>query len=124
MNAIMDDTEVEFLNERTRRRVEELLPDANTLRSISDFYSIFSDSTRLKIISALAIREMCVNDLSELLRANQSTVSHQLKLLRDAGIVDYRRCGKMILYFVCNLLIDDVMSIGIENMRNEIKIKY
>ena len=85
---------------------------------------MFSDSTRIKIISALAINEMCVSDLASLLGANQSTISHQLKLLRSSGIVDYKRSGKAILYYVCNLLIDDVMSIGIENMKNRVTHVY
>lgn len=50
------------------------------------------------MISALAISEMCVTDLSRLLRLNQTTVSHQLRLLKNLNAVTTRRQGKVIFY--------------------------
>lgn len=113
-----------FLDVKVLKRIEELLPDENILRGIANFYGIFADSTRVKIISALAINEMCVGDIATLLNVNQSTVSHQLKILRHLGIVDYRREGKMIFYYIKNVLVEDVMSLGIDNIRNNITSVY
>lgn len=109
-----------FLDSKVLKRIEELLPEENILRGIAGFYSIFSDSTRIKIISALAINELCVGDIATLLEINQSTVSHQLKLLKNLGIVDYRREGKLVFYFVKSFLIDEVMSLGLEHLRSAV----
>ena len=113
---IREREEVQFLPSELLDKISRLLPDESTLESISSFYAVFSDITRIRIISALAIRAMCVTDLADVLCQNQSTISHQLRLLHSEGIVARRREGKMILYYIDNVLIDDVMSIGIENM--------
>ena len=78
------------------------------------FFSIFSDYTRLKMISALAISEMCVSDISELLCLNQTTVSHQLRLLKNWGIVQGKRDGKIVFYSLTNELLSDVLLKGVE----------
>jgi DNA-binding transcriptional ArsR family regulator len=68
------------------------------IEKLCDFLSALGDGTRLKILSALAIKDMCVNDLSIGLGLNQTTVSHQLKNLRSVGLVKYRRQGKINFY--------------------------
>ncbi|MEG1964299.1 MAG: metalloregulator ArsR/SmtB family transcription factor, partial [Clostridia bacterium] len=73
----------------------------------------------VKILMALSISEMCVGDVAQILNLNQSTLSHQLKLLRDAKIIDCRREGKIIYYFNINPFINDIMLTGIDNLDNE-----
>ena len=92
------------------------MPDERLSAHLAEFYSVFSDPTRLKILSALSIADMCVGDLAILLGLNQSTISHQLKLLKDAGIVNYRRSGKVVTYEVVNPFVEDVMMTGIDNL--------
>ena len=94
--------------------VKKYLPSNAVLADMCSFFSVFSDVTRVKILSALAISELCVTDISQLLYLNQTTVSHQLKLLRDAGLVDYRRDGKIIFYRIANEQINDIMMTGVE----------
>ena len=115
---VRDKIETAFMTASQIGQIDRLLPDERTTRLISEFYAVFSDTMRIRIISALAISEMCVSDLAELLGAHQSTVSHQLSLLKRFDIVDYRREGKMIVYFVSNVLVEDVMGLGIENIKN------
>lgn len=76
-----------LLDRRTKDLVREYVPDGDVLDSIVCFFSIFADHTRVKMLSALAISEMCVTDLSRVLDINQTTVSHQLRLLKNLGIV-------------------------------------
>ena len=72
-------TETLLLDRRTQGLVEDYVPEGDILRSLVRFFSIFSDGTRLRILSALAISEMCVTDISRVLGINQTTVSHQLR---------------------------------------------
>ncbi len=69
-----------------------------TLTQLADFYKLLGDSTRLRILSALAASELCVCDLAETMQMNQSAVSHQLRVLRAGRLVTYRREGKMAIY--------------------------
>ena len=67
--------------------IKENMPNEKICTNLAGFYSIFSDSTRLKILISLLLGEMCVNDLSRLLNINQTTISHQLKILKSNGVV-------------------------------------
>ncbi len=107
-------TETLLLDRRTQSMVEGYVPSGEILTSLVRFFSIFSDGTRLKILSALAISEMCVTDISRVLEINQTTVSHQLRFLKDAGMVRTERHGKIIFYSVVNEVVNDVLLKGVE----------
>ena len=95
--------------------INDNLPDEKLTLRLATFFSIFSDPTRLRILSALSITQMCVGDIALLLNLNQSTVSHQLKLLKDAQMVAHRRSGKFITYEAINPFINDIMLTGVEH---------
>ncbi len=103
-----------LLDKRTQSLIENYVPAGELLEGIVCFFSVFADSTRIKILSALAISEMCVTDISRVLQINQTTVSHQLRLLKNVGIVKSNRCGKVIFYSLKNDIINDVLLKGIE----------
>ena len=103
-----------LLDRRTKDLVKEYVPDGDVLDSITCFFSIFADPTRVKMLSALAISEMCVTDLSRVLEINQTTISHQLRLLKNLGIVKSERQGKIIFYSLVNDTVNDVMLKGVE----------
>lgn len=107
-------TETLLLDRRTQSMIEGYVPDGEILQSLVRFFSIFSDGTRLRILSALAISEMCVTDISRVLKINQTTVSHQLRFLKDAGMVRTDRHGKIIFYSVMNDVVNDVLLKGVE----------
>jgi len=94
--------------------VKKYVPRNATLHLLSEFFAAFSDATRAKIICALSISEMCVGDLASILNINQTTCSHQLRLLKAADIVNQRRDGKIIYYSVKNRKIEDVLMAGVE----------
>ena len=104
--------EMMLLDRRTKDLIREYVPDGDVLDSIVCFFSIFADHTRVKMLSALAISEMCVTDLSRVLDINQTTVSHQLRLLKNLGIVKSERQGKIIFYSLVNDTVNDVMLNG------------
>ena len=84
------------------------------MSNLSYFYSIFSDSTRLKILISLLLGEMCVNDLSKLLNINQTTISHQLKILKTSGAVSTTRKNKYIFYKATNKFVNNIMLNGVD----------
>jgi ArsR family transcriptional regulator len=103
-----------LLDSRTQEMVEEYIPSGEILDGLVCFFSVFSDPTRVRILSALAISEMCVTDLSRMLSLNQTTVSHQLRFLKNVGIVQCKRQGKIIFYSLLNDTVNEVLLKGVE----------
>mgnify|MGYP005794479333 CR=1 FL=1 len=103
-----------LLDRRTQDTIEGAVPDGEALAGLVRFYSIFADPTRIRILSALAISELCVTDLSRVLRINQTTVSHQLRFLKGMGVVGTERHGKVIFYSLASGLVNEVMLKGVE----------
>ena len=68
-----------FLSEKSKEMIRDYIPQGSTVKDISDFFSVFADATRIKILTALLISEMTVSDISSILDMHQSTISHQLK---------------------------------------------
>lgn len=102
--------------DKTLDIIREYMPSPTVISGLANFFAVFSDATRIKMIIALAMGDMCVNELVDALRLNQSTVSHQLRLLRDAKIVSCKRDGKNIYYTLVNKSIDEIMDIGAKNI--------
>ena len=94
--------------------LEKYMPDEGTVRELVDFFGIFSHETRIRILNLLSISEFCVNDIVFALKLNQTTVSHQLKTLRDARVIDCKRDGKRIIYFMTNDKINDLFSVALQ----------
>ena len=76
------------------------MPDEDELYDLAELFKVFGDSTRIKILFALYQSEICVCDLAETLTMTQSAVSHQLKILKQAKLVNSRRDGKQVYYFL------------------------
>lgn len=106
------------ISERSKFEVQELLPSDDCANKLALYFQNFADQTRVKILSALAIKELCVNDLSKILEYNQTTISHQLKILKDQGLVDYRREGKVIVYRIKSPAVNEMMLYAVKEMEN------
>jgi ArsR family transcriptional regulator len=100
------------LDEAQRDVILNYVPKQANLETLANFFAAFGDETRLKIVSALLINEMCVSDISLILKINQTTVSHQLKYLRNLNIVESTRNGKIIFYKITDKNIKDVLLHG------------
>lgn len=103
-----------LLDEKTQSLVNEYVPCGDALDDLVCFFSIFADNTRLRLISALAISEMCVSDIANLLCLNQTTVSHQLRFLKNLNAVKTKRQGKIIFYSLRGDELNDILLKGVE----------
>ena len=98
--------------------VNYYMPSQQSCYDLADFFSMFADATRIKILSALSVSEMCVGDISKILSINQTTISHQLKLLKSLGIVKFRRDGKVIYYSIASKMVNDCLLSGVEYLQS------
>ena len=97
--------------------VKEVMEDTEVLYALSDFFKVMSDSTRMRIMAALDNEEMCVCDLSEVLGMTKSAISHQLKVLKDAQLVKFRRDGKNVFYTLKDDHVKTILEMGIEHIK-------
>lgn len=79
-------------------RVKEQMPEEENLFDLADLFKIFGDSTRVKMLCGLSSAELCVCDIAALLGMTKSAISHQLRILKQARLVKYRRDGKVVYY--------------------------
>ncbi|RKD30049.1 ArsR/SmtB family transcription factor [Thermohalobacter berrensis] len=79
-------------------KVKKKMPEEEKLYELAEFFKVFGDTTRIKIICALFESEMCVCDIAALLGMKQSAISHQLRILKQARLVKYRKEGKVVYY--------------------------
>jgi len=94
--------------------LDSYLPTQKDTTKIAQFFALLADQTRVRMLSALAIAPLCVTDLARVLGLNQTTVSHQLRLLRDVGVVETNRKGKIIQYKIANPKINEILLVGVE----------
>lgn len=94
--------------------LKHYLPNEEDIKNLANFYYAFSDSTRLKVIMGLCMMPMCVGDMASLLNINQSTLSHQLQLLRTFGIVNSKRDKKNMMYSISNEYIEKMIECGVD----------
>ena len=114
-----DICEIYYTHEETVERVKNKMIEEDQYSELSEFFKIFGNPTRLKIISLLTIEDLCVCDICETLNLNQTTVSNQLRILRANNIVKYQKEGKMARYSLTDLHIEMIYKIGLEHILEE-----
>ena len=115
--AELECCDVMCVHEDMIQKVRQLMPKENLLNELADFYKVFGDATRVKILCALLTSEMCVCDLAELLGMTQSAISHQLRVLKQAKLVKNRRDGKTVYYSLADGHIQNIISQGMEHIQ-------
>ena len=106
----------EIIHEDVVKKVKQTFPKDEMMFDLADFYKIFGDTTRVKILYALDKSELCVCDISALLGMSLSAVSHQLKILRDSNLVKTRREGKVVYYSLADEHVKSILECGIEHI--------
>lgn len=97
-------------------RIHDALPAEEHLYDLAELFKVFGDSTRIRILYALSESELCVGDISQILSLSQSAVSHQLKILKDAKLVRFRREGKVIFYSLDDDHVRNIINLGLEHI--------
>lgn len=99
--------------------VRGLMPGDDLLCDLGDLFKIFGDTTRIKILYSLFESELCVCAIAELLKMEQSAISHQLKILRNAKLVACRREGKTNMYSLADEHVRSIIGQGFEHLTEE-----
>ena len=98
---------------------EELNLGEGFLRDVADFFKVFGDTTRVKLLLLLLDGELCVTDLAEQLQMSQSAVSHQLRVLRQSSLVSYRKEGKTVYYALDDSHVEMVLCQGLRHIKHK-----
>ena len=112
----MEACSLEAIHDDVVKKVKIKMPNDDDLLKLSDLYKAMGDLTRIRILSALVHSEMCVCDLAALLNVSQSAISHQLKTLKSARLVKYRRDGKVIYYSLDDEHVKHVFDEGLRHV--------
>ena len=99
-----------------RSSVTADMPDEELLYDLAELFRIFADSTRIKILYVLFEAEMCVCDIAALLNMTQSAISHQLRVLKQAKLVKFRREGKTVFYSLADDHVRTIIGMGMEHL--------
>ncbi len=99
--------------------VRDEMPTDELLCDLSDLFKIFGDTTRMKILFSLFESELCVCAIAELLGMAQSAISHQLKVLKINKLVDCRREGKTVYYFLADDHVRSIIAQGFDHLIEE-----
>lgn len=94
------------------------MPNDDTFNKLTDFLKIMGDKTRAKILWTLDQNEMCVCDIANVLSMSKSSVSHQLKRLKSANIVKYRKDGKEVYYTLDDDHVKKLFELGLEHINH------
>ena len=86
------------------------------IQPLADVFKFLGDPTRLRILRVLMNQEVCVRDIADELGMGQSAVSHQLRILRDARLVQFRRDGKTVYYSLADAHVFTLLDVGLEHV--------
>lgn len=98
------------------QKVNAHMPQEEELYDLAELFKVFGDSTRIRILFVLFEAEVCVCDLAEALHMTQSAVSHQLKILKQAKLINNRREGKSVFYSLADDHVRTIIGQGLEHI--------
>lgn len=104
------------IHEEAVNRVREKMPLEENLYDLAELFKVFGDSTRIKILCALAESDLCVCDIAALFNMTQSAISHQLRVLKQARLVKYRKDGKIVCYTLADDHVKQIFDQGLTHV--------
>ena len=113
MKDIINRCECDCIHEEIVGKVKNKMPEDEKLYDLAELFKVFGDTTRIKIIYALFEEEMCVCDIADLLNMTQSAISHQLRVLKQARLVKFRKEGKVVYYSLDDNHINQIFNCGL-----------
>lgn len=113
----IDVCDLEVVHEEAVSAVLRSRVDDDEVADLADIFRVLADPTRLRIVEALAARELCVCDLAAVVGSSPSSVSHHLRQLRQLKLVRYRREGRMAYYRLDDEHVEELLRTGLEHAR-------
>jgi len=98
------------------KKEKQVMPNDEVIYNLAEFFKVFADSTRMKIIYALLDAELCVGDIAYVVGTTQSAISHQLRILKQSKLVKYRKDGKTVYYSLDDDHIYQIVKKGCEHI--------
>lgn len=108
--------EEEITNTEIVKKVKESILKDEEIFDLAELFKVFGDSTRMKIINALMMEELCVCDIAEITNSTPSAISHQLRVLKQAKLVKYRKEGKSVFYSLDDEHVKEIFEKGREHI--------
>ena len=115
----MEQSEKTCFHEDIVSYVRQKMPAEAPIYEVAELFKVFGDSTRSRIICALSIEKLCVNDLAALLHMTQSAISHQLKILRDARLVRCNKQGREAYYTLDDAHIESIFALAFTHIMEQ-----
>ena len=116
----MDETQRETMTEESEERCAcfdlDEMPDEEILYDLADLFKVFADTTRIKILYVLMEKDRCVAAIADLIGATQSAVSHQLRVLKQARLVKFKRDGKNVIYSLADDHVHTMLAQGMDHV--------
>ena len=112
-----DTCDVAVVHVDTVQRARDAMPDLATMQRVTAMLQVLADATRARIVAALAAEELCVCDVAAVVGLSISAASHQLKRLRDCGVVQYRKAGRMAYYRLVDEHLQRLLSESIDHVQ-------
>lgn len=107
---------IETTNKHILQDIAKALLKEELLYDLAEFFKIFGDSSRIRILSLLQTRKLCVSEISQCLNLSHSAISHQLRILRTARLVRYNKIGKEVFYELDDEHINKIIDLGLEHI--------
>ena len=108
--------EVNIIHQDKVDKIKKIIPEDGVIYDLAEFFKVFADSTRMKIIYALMENELCVCDIAAIVGTTQSAISHQLRILKQSKLVKYRKDGKVVYYSLDDEHISEIVKKGSEHI--------
>lgn len=123
MNSLetIDKCDCTVIHEDTVNKVNAKMPPLEELYEVAELFKLFGDTTRIRILCALFESEMCVCDIAYLLNMTVSSISHQLRMLKQSKLVKFRRDGKVVYYSLDDDHIKMIFDQGLIHARESLK---
>lgn len=118
-NSNKDACSCNVIHEDVVDRVKSNMPMEEKLYDLADLFKVFGDTTRIKIIYSLFQEEMCVCDIAATLGMSHSAISHQLRVLKAAALVKYRRKGKVVYYSLDDEHVQNIFDQGFSHISHK-----
>lgn len=115
-NCEFDQCDFICVHESVVNQVLKAMPEEQELLGLAEFFKVFGDATRVKILYVLSQSEVCVCDIASLLQMGQSAISHQLRILKQMRLVKFRREGKTVFYSLADSHIETILAQGMEHI--------